>query len=807
LLAVREGLKGIKTVAAILAVSVLYFGASKFGLALAFTAKQVSAVWPPTGLALAAVLLCGFRIWPAIFLGAFLANVTTYEPIATACGIAIGNTLEAVVGAWMLRALANFDTSLRHLKDVRNLLLFAALFATMISATIGVTSLCLGGVHHWTSYRSMWLLWWIGDATGAILVAPLLLVWRHGPRVTRPIHALAEAAILLAGVGATCLIVFGDLTVMGVKTHNFLYLVFIFIIWAAIRFGQHGTTLVTLVASSTAIWAATHHAAPFDTIAVDQNLATLQIFMAVVAMTGLFLSAAIAERKELERAKTLLASIVESSGDAIISEDLNGVINSWNEGATRLFGYSATEALGQPVTLIDPSGLEEEKNRLLARLLQGERVSQYETARLTKDGRRLDVSITLSPLYNEKGAIVGASKMVRDITQRKHAERALQESDRNKEEFLPTLAHELRNPLASISGALHLIQLPTVEAAQRAKAYAIMERQLQQIIRLVEDLVDVSRISRGKIELRKERIALIEAVNIAAETVKPLMEANRHVFSIDLAKEAFWLDADLTRLSQIFINLLNNAANYTPAGGHIGLSATAEGDAVAVRVRDNGIGIPASMLPKVFDMFEQATHPAERSQKGLGIGLTLVKKLVEMHGGNVEVHSEGKGKGSEFMVRLPLAAPPQATRPSEAKPSLTRAPRRFRILLADDNESFAETFGQMLDILGHEVKVAHDGISALALAQSFMPDVVLLDIGLPGMNGYEVCKKIRALPALRHTVLIAQTGFSHPQHRERASAAGFDHHLIKPVKFAFIEELLKSLDIDPAAPPSFQKSA
>jgi len=682
-----------------LALVAIYFSASKFGFGLATAAKQVSAVWPPTGIALAAMLLYGPRVWPAIALGAFLANVTTHEPVATACGIAIGNTLEAAAGAWLLRRLAGFDPALGRLRDVRGLLIFAALMSTTISATVGVTSLCLGGVQPWATYRSLWLLWWVGDATGAIIVAPLLLVWGNQLRPAWNSRALIEGFLLAAGLSLLCLGLFGQKSIAGLYTNDFVYLVFIFVIWTASRFGQHGTTLVTAAVSSIAIGAAFLNSGPFTSMAPDQNLAALQIFVAVLAMTGLFLGAAITERKNVEKAQ------------------------------------------------------------------------------------------------------------MHDIARREQAENALKAANRNKDEFLSTLAHELRNPLASVSGALYLLQSPMTGPEQRAKAQTIMERQLQQVIRLIEDLVDVARISHGKIDLRREPVALSEAIALAAETATPFMEHNRHVFLIELPPEPLWLDADPTRLTQIFVNLLNNAAKYTPAGGHITLKAESDGSALTVRVRDNGIGITSDMLPKVFDMFAQAQNTSMPNPGGLGIGLTLVKQLTEMHGGQVQAHSAGPGAGSEFIVRLPLIAAPAA----RAEP--VRAPaqnsRTFRILLVDDNESFAETFSHMLRLLGHQVLLAHDGPAALRVAESCVPEIVLLDIGLPGMNGYDVCQKMRAMPALRYSVLIAQTGYNQPEHRERLRAAGFDYHLVKPVKFDMLETLLQSIAASagiPAKEASYRKA-
>jgi len=785
------------TALAVPLLAALYFAASKLGFTVAFAAEQVTVVWPPTGIALAAMLLFGYRLWPGIMLGAFLANVTTHEPAATACAIAIGNTLEAFCGAWMLRRFTGFHNSLGRVKDVLGLVIFSALFSTPISATIGVTSLCLGGVQPWAHYGFLWLLWWLGDATGALIFAPILLVWGSPPYCSWRPRSAVEAVALILGVTATCIGIFTNVPTAGIIGDTFLYLIFPFIIWAALRFGQHGTTFITMIASAITIWATVNGLGPFTLAAAGQSLALLQIFTAVTVVTGLLLSAAISERKQAEKSRARLAAIVESSEDAIIGINLDGSINFWNAGAERLSGYAAAEIIGKPITLIIPPDRRPEEHLIMDRVRHGE-PTHYETVRVAKDGRRINISLSVSPVRDDSGHIVGASKVARDITERVQAEDALKEADRRKDEFLATLAHELRNPLAPLSNALHILQSPGADEAQRTEARGIMARQVQQMVRLVDDLLDVSRISHGKIDLHKQRITLADAIKNALETAKPLVEENRHQLSVSLPDATLWLDADLTRLSQLFANLLNNAAKYTPPGGQLRLEATAEENNVVVRVCDTGIGIPASMLPHVFDMFTQADTSIERAHGGLGIGLTLVRTLAEMHGGSVDAFSKGTGQGSEFVVRLPLAqgspavAPPPARLPHAG--TADGEQRRFRILVTDDSRMSAKTLGYMLEIMGHDVRLAYDGANALDIARSFLPEVIFLDIGLPGMSGYEICRQLRVDPVLAHSVIIAQTGWSQEEHRKRSKESGFDYHLVKPVDLQMLEELLLSLN-------------
>jgi PAS domain S-box-containing protein len=378
-----------------------------------------------------------------------------------------------------------------------------------------------------------------------------------------------------------------------------------------------------------------------------------------------------------------------------------------------------------------------------------------------------------------------------DISRHVLARQALAEADRNKTEFLATLAHELRNPLAPIRNSLELLKRPGTDATAQRPALAIMDRQLRHLVRLVDDLLDVSRITRGKIVLQKERVELAGIVRNAVEASRPLIEAANHRLTVALPEEKIWLDADQTRLEQVVANLLNNSARYTPPGGEITLAAQPEAGEVVLRVRDTGVGIPADMLPRIFDMFIQVDRSLERSHGGLGIGLTLVQRLVESHGGSVTASSPGPGKGSEFSVRLPIArgrgAPVQvAQRAAGQRPPL-------RILVVDDNQDSAETLGLLLRKLGDDVHVAHDGAAALAAAARHRPQVVFLDIGMPGMNGYEVARRIRMIPELKHVTLVAQTGWGQDHDRRLSSDAGFDAHLVKPVDLDAVQQLLAAL--------------
>jgi len=382
-----------------------------------------------------------------------------------------------------------------------------------------------------------------------------------------------------------------------------------------------------------------------------------------------------------------------------------------------------------------------------------------------------------------------------EMVERRSAEDALRAADRRKDEFLATLAHELRNPLAPLRNGLALLKLASERPDLARDARDMMERQLDQMVRLVDDLLDVSRIATGKLALRRARIDLKEVIAAAVETARPFIAARSHRLEIALPDGPLPLEADATRLAQVFANLLNNAARYTEPGGRITIDAQVEGREVVVRVVDTGIGIDPAMLDRVFELFAQADQSLERPTAGLGVGLTLARALVALHGGAVVARSEGSGKGSEFVVRLPLAARPIATVPeSQRQPSGLRS-AGHRVLVVDDNRDFASSLAMLLSELGNEVRVANDGAQGLEAAKAFVPQVAFLDIGMPKLNGYRLAEMMRAESALAHTHLVALTGWGQEKDRRAAQDAGFDRHLVKPVKLEQILDILETLPV------------
>jgi PAS domain S-box-containing protein len=626
-----------------------------------------------------------------------------------------------------------------------------------------------------------------------------------------------------------------------------------------------------------------------------------------------------------------LASIVESSEVAIVAKRLDGTIESWNAAAERLFGYAAAEAIGRHISLVIPPERLAEEDDIIATLKAGRPIEHFETERVRSDGRRVVVSLSVSPIKDDHGNVIGASKIARDVTRERHAEAErnrlvtlienskdfigiygldavpifvnhaglemagldsieaarrvtawdfffpedqarirdelfpaalqtghaetevrfrsfktgaarwmaykllalvdeagtksavgsvsqditqrkdlendlrklateLSDADKRKDEFLATLAHELRGPLAPLSNVLELWKRSS-SAELLSRARETMERQLGQMVRLVDDLLDLNRITRNRLELRKTRVELAAVLEHAVEACRPLIDGRGQKIAVTLPEPPCELYADPARLAQVFANLLNNSSKYTDLGGHILLSARRDGSAIVVSVRDTGIGIPSDKLAGVFDMFSQVDSALDRSQGGLGIGLSIVKRLVHMHGGTVEARSAGLGKGSEFVVRLPVAEPSLPTPAAPAAESSSSHGRR--ILVVDDNADSAVSLATLLQLAGHHAIAAHDGVSAIETAEKHRPDVVLLDIGLPQMNGYEVCRRLRELPWGKDLVVIAVTGWGQGDERRTWQEAGFDAHLVKPARYDELTGLLSSLaSTRPSAPRS-----
>jgi signal transduction histidine kinase/integral membrane sensor domain MASE1/CheY-like chemotaxis protein len=837
---------GWTRVVLIAAVAVVYFAAARFGLGFAVVAEQVTVVWPPSGIALAALLLLGFPAWPGVWLGALAANVLAHEGVGTALAIATGNTLEAVAGAWLLRRV-RFHESLDRIWDVMGLLGLAAGLSTMVAATVGATSLCLSGIQPWSAFGSLWFVWWLGDAMGILLFSPALLIWGSRPRVGWSRHRAVEAVALGGCVVVTTAASFGGRFAQLTGSH-LAYLVFPLLIWAALRFGQRGAAPTILIVTGIAVAFTVRGLGPFGATSTGHPLMLLQVFLAVAALTTLVPGAAIAERDTADRRRTAeyaVAGVMARS--AALEEAAPQILEAicdcleWDLGAlwvvdearhelrclslwhapelafpefvatTRQRSFPPGLGLpgrvwetGEPVWISD---LVHDTNFPRAPIARREGLHSAFGFPISVGGQFLGLmeffsreirrpDEALLQLFAIVGSQIGQFIVrTRSEAAARASEAELRQASEAKDQFLALLGHELRNPLAPIRNALEILRTGKMDPAVASQMHEMMQRQTAHMVRLVDDLLDVSRITRGKIELRREQVDLRTAVERGVDTVRPLLDERGHDLRLSLPPEPIVLEADPTRLEQILSNLLTNAAKYTPGRGTIDFSAARDGDHAVIRVRDSGIGIRPEMLGRIFELFAQADRLPERVQEGLGMGLTLVRSLAQLHGGTVSAASAGPGHGSEFVVRLPCL-PPRAPlgRPVAKAPVPTPGVQARRVLVVDDNADSAESLAILLQTQGHDVRMAHDGLSALAAAREHRPELVLLDIGLPaGMDGYEVAQRLRPEAGLERAVIVAVTGYGQEEDRRRAADAGFDGHLVKPVDMQKLWRLLAGL--------------
>jgi len=815
-----------------LLLAVAYFIAGKLSLLLAIPPGYATAVWPPSGLALAALLLWGPRLWPGIWLGAALTNLMIDGSPLLAVLIATGNTLESVIGAALIRRYTKSQTNFQSGEDVVKFVGLCVISAT-VAAAIGVCSLALLRTIAWSEFINNAWTWWQGDASGMIVVTPLIASWSvRWPRWSLP--KAIEGFALVSGLALVSFMVFGG--VPGAPTT--LPLAFItlpFVIWAAIRFTQREVTTVTAVVCGIAIWYTIQGRGPFGLGSSNASLLFLVAYTSTLVMTGLVLTAVIGERAraiaalrasnevleqrveertlELEVANQMLRAelaeharqeeilrlseerfrlIVDGVKDyAIFMLDPEGKVATWNTGAQAINGYTAAEIIGKHFSTfytIDDRARGWPQHELEVAAAEGR--FEDEGWRVRKNGQRFWSSVVITALYDTSHRLRGFAKVTRDLTARRRME-VLQERERQMNEFLAMLAHELRNPLASIVNALALMRNSPQE--EQAEVRQVIERQSRHLARIVDDLLDVSRITRGKIALKKELLDLNTMVARTVESCQPQIDAHKHVVELHLADDEMPVEADSTRLSQIILNLISNAVKYTPQGGRITITVTREDDMGVLRVRDSGIGIHPTLLPKVFDLFVQGDRSLDRTEGGLGIGLTLVRRLVEMHGGSVAAFSNGPGHGSEFVVRLPLAAGRSVAAEAAKKPAIQVPAARRRLLVVDDNRDFANTLSALLETMGHDVRIAYNGTDALSVADAHRPDLVFLDIGLPGRNGYDVARTLRSSPDLAGATLVALTGYGQDEDRRRVREAGFDYHLVKPVEPSEITRIIDTL--------------
>jgi PAS domain S-box-containing protein len=487
----------------------------------------------------------------------------------------------------------------------------------------------------------------------------------------------------------------------------------------------------------------------------------------------------VTERRQADEVRALLAAVVESTEDAVITKSLQGLILSWNAGAAAMLEYTADEVVGRSVNLIIPEDRRPEELGILARIQRGERVESFETQRVARSGRVVDVSLTVSPIHSEDGTIMGASSIARDIGRRKALEQSLRDSDRRKDEFLAVLAHELRNPLAPIRSGVAALRLALPDDATLRRVGGIIERQVRQMSRLLDDLLDVSRITHNKLELRVEPLTLQAVLDSALETTRPLVDGANQTVVVSAPAAPVPIVADPMRMAQVFANLISNASKYSHPGATIRIGIAVDNREVRVSVSDDGIGIAAEALPTIFDVFSQTSQARTRAQGGVGIGLSLVKGLVELHGGRVRARSGGIDQGSTFDVCLPLSRV-HAVPDGPAEVHVPASPLARRVVVADDNRDGADSLALVVQAFGCEVRTAYDGVEAVHAVAAFHPHIVFLDLGMPNMDGLEAARRIRALPDGDRLLLVAVTGWGQERDRRATSEAGFDAHLVKP---------------------------
>ncbi len=650
------------------------------GLNLQSTNTFATLIWPPSGIAFAAFIVYGYRVWPGILVAAFLLNTALGAPAIVAFFIALGNTLAPFAGASLLTWYGKYNPSVLRLRDNIGIVA-SALLIPLITATIGAGSLWLLGSLPSGAFGATWITWWMGDALGILVCTPFILKWLYRPLTQVAFLQYTELVAASASVAVFAFIIFWS-----PWASSFAYALFIPLTWVALRTGPRGVTFSVLLVSIVAILGTINGHGPFAAVGLLQ----LQIFLATVSA----------------------------------------------------------------VFLVFISVVEERRNTL---------------QELRQHTDKLETALTKASSEDEA-----------------------------KKEFLAVLAHELRNPLATILSSIELIHLQGFSALNTTMLLDTIGERARTMVRLLDDLLDISRISQKKLTLQKETVAVGRFIEKLEKTVRPFVEKHGHTLSIAKPDKELFLDADTVRLEQIFVNLVTNAAKYTKKSGVISIVVEKEDGAVAISVRDSGVGIPRNMLGRIFEPFFQINR-AELGGEGLGIGLPLTRQLVEAHGGTIEVTSAGVGAGSEFTVRLPLVAhSKKETQAALREPPPkdyrhVRTPRKvkhqFKILVVDDNEEAAAVLIQILKLRGHTIEVAYTGSEAIQKALKFAPDIIILDIGLPDIDGYDVARQLRTQE--RPYVLTALTGYGQPEDKEEARQAGFDHHLTKPAGFREIEAVLR----------------
>lgn len=851
----------------LLALAAIYFAAAELGLSLAFIHVNVSPVWPPTGVAIAAMLLLGRRVWPGIFAGAFIANFFTPIPIAGAIGIAIGNTLEAVVAASMLKRFG-FHPRFDRTRDV-TWFIGALAAGTMVSATIGNISLSLSHTARWEEFGRLWLTWWLGDLVGGLTLAPLLIVWlRTAP--SRLASRWVEAVALYLSLAVVGMIVFGGWFPGDVKTYPLAHVTLPFLIWAAFRLGHRGVTLSVLLSSAFAIWGTSRGFGPFARGTPNESLLLVEVFVGVISVACLFLVAVVEERRlgaktlrESERrlganlavtrilaespaladaTPRIIETICETlgwelGGFWILDRDREKLrcLNFWHRAsaASQSFANVCMEltfdrGIGLPGRVwqtLRPAWIPDvEKDDNFPRapyaiaaglhaafafpIMLGTRclgVMEF----FSREIRQPD-SALLSMFGSIGGQIGQFMERRRNEEEREHlllrefaARAEAEQANRTKDEFLAIVSHELRTPLNAIVGWASLLRSGSLDQARSMRAIEVIDRNAKAQAQLIEDILDVSRIVSGNLRLEPRAVQVQQVIEAALDSIRPAADAKQMRLSLSIDPNAGPVSGDPERLQQIVWNLLSNAVKFTPAGGRISVSLLETNSHVEIAVSDTGQGIPPQFLPHVFDRFRQADGSKTRRHGGLGLGLAIVRNLVELHGGTVTAKSDGERRGTTFTIKLPCAGvsttPPRtqsfdlATPVHESDSDL----EGVRILVVEDDTDSREMVQMVLKSHGADVVSAGSVEAALTVLtrDQWKPQLVISDLGMPRHDGYDLIKKIRCgeVDHVHDVPAIAITGFAGDDERERSIDAGFQKHLTKPINWRALIDTIAEL--------------
>jgi PAS domain S-box-containing protein len=663
-----------------LIVAIVYFAAAELGLSLASVHSNVTPVWPPTGIAIASLLIFGRRIWPGIFAGALAANLLTDIPVGSTFGIAVGNTLEALTACWLLER-SKWRRTFSSLGDVILFVVYAAVLAPLVSATIGNLSLCLGDAREWARFPWLWLTWWMGDGFGALIVTPMLLSWNLPGKVTsRDVPEIFSLFVILLIV---VLIVFGGWFPGPVKTYPLAYLCLPCLLWAALKFDQRVVTTAIVLMAGLAVWGARQGYGPF--VQPNPNVALLLLisFVGTSSLMTLCVAAVTNERRKAEADKSKLGSELELNRRRVedIVAHVPGVVwEAWgkpdaanqridfvNNHVEKMLGYSKEEWLSTPnfwLTLVHPDDKERAAAEAAAIFASGkDGVSRFRW--MHRDGHEIWVEAHSAVVSDETGPL-GMRGVTMDITaavkaeieraelldRESRAREQAEEASRLKEEFLATVSHELRTPLNAVVGWSRLLRTGQLDRDGASHAVEVIERNAAAQRQIIEDLLDVSRIVSGKLRINTQPVDVLLAIHAAIESVRPAAEAKDIRIATHVEAPDTIVRADLERMQQVFWNLLANAVKFTPSGGAVDVYLERHGSLAEIRIEDSGPGIPAEFLPRIFDRFSQADGSSTRKHGGLGLGLAIVRHLIELHGGTVSASNREDG-GAVLSVQLP----------------------------------------------------------------------------------------------------------------------------------------------------------